>query len=40
VANLYIAGSSIFPTAGMANPTFAIVALAVRLADHIKSVLP
>ena len=40
IANLYIAGSSVFPTAGMANPTFAIVALAVRLAEHIKRVLP
>jgi choline dehydrogenase-like flavoprotein len=40
VANLYMAGSSVFPTAGMANPTFAIVALAVRLADHIRRVLP
>ncbi len=39
VRNLYIAGSSVFPTAGMANPTLTIVALAVRLADHIKRVL-
>jgi choline dehydrogenase-like flavoprotein len=39
VGNLYIAGSSVFPTAGMANPTLTIVALAVRLADHIKRVL-
>jgi choline dehydrogenase-like flavoprotein len=36
-ANLYIAGSSVFPTGGFANPTLTIVALAVRLADHIKS---
>lgn len=36
VANLYIAGGSVFPTSGMANPTLTIVALAVRLADHIK----
>jgi len=39
VENLYMAGSSVFPTAGMANPTLTIVALAVRLADHIKHVL-
>jgi choline dehydrogenase-like flavoprotein len=36
VSNLYVAGSSVFPTAGVANPTLTIVALALRLADHIK----
>ena len=36
VANLYVAGSSVFPTEGTANPTYTIVALALRLADHIK----
>jgi choline dehydrogenase-like flavoprotein len=36
IANLYIAGSSIFPTYGTANPTLTIVALAIRLADVIK----
>jgi choline dehydrogenase-like flavoprotein len=36
VANLYIAGSSVFPTGGYANPTLTIVAMALRLADHIK----
>jgi choline dehydrogenase-like flavoprotein len=36
VSNLFIAGSSVFPTAGWANPTLTIVALAVRLADHLK----
>jgi choline dehydrogenase-like flavoprotein len=36
-ANLYVAGSSVFPTSGYANPTFTIVALALRLADHLKT---
>jgi choline dehydrogenase-like flavoprotein len=36
--NLYVAGSSVFSTAGHAHPTFSIVALALRLADHLKSV--
>jgi len=39
VNNLFIASSSVFPTAGMANPTLTVVALAVRLADHIRRVL-
>ena len=33
--NFFVAGSSVFPTAGYANPTFTIVALAVRLADDL-----
>lgn len=34
--NLFIAGSSVFPTAGQANPTLTIVALALRLADYLR----
>jgi choline dehydrogenase-like flavoprotein len=37
VSNLYIASSSVFPTASHANPTYTIVALAIRLANHIKN---
>ena len=37
LSNLFIAGSSTFATSGMANPTLTVIALALRLADHIKS---
>jgi len=36
--NLFIAGSSVFPTNGYPNPTLTIVALALRLSDHIKAI--
>lgn len=36
VENLYIAGSSVFPTSSASNPTFTAMALAIRLADHLK----
>lgn len=36
IANLFIAGPSVFPTAGYANPVLTIVALALKLADHVE----
>ncbi len=38
IQNLFISGSSVFPTSGYANPTLTIVALAVRLAAHLKAI--
>lgn len=35
--NLYVAGSSVFPTCGYVNPTLTIVAMAFRLADHLRT---
>lgn len=36
LSNLFVAGSSVFPTGGISNPTFTIVALSLRLASHIR----
>jgi choline dehydrogenase-like flavoprotein len=36
ISNLFIAGSSVFPTGGIANPTLTILALAMRLSDLLK----
>ena len=38
VNNLYIAGSAVFPTSSQANPTLTIVAMALRLADHLRGI--
>jgi choline dehydrogenase-like flavoprotein len=36
ISNLYVAGSAVFPTSSQANPTLTAVALALRLATHLK----
>ena len=36
LANFFVAGSSVYPTAGYINPTLTITALALRLADHLR----
>lgn len=38
VENLYIAGSSVFPTGGHVPPTLTIVALAIRMAGHLRQI--
>lgn len=37
LSNLFVASSAVFPTQGAATPTLTIVALSVRLADHLKT---
>lgn len=35
--NVFLAGASVFPTSGCANPTFTITALSIRLAEHLRT---
>ncbi len=37
IDNLYVAGTAVFPTAGAANPTLTLIALSLRLSDHLKA---
>lgn len=37
--NLYVAGASVFTTAGISNPTFTIITLSIRLADELRGAL-
>jgi choline dehydrogenase-like flavoprotein len=39
ISNLYVAGSSVFPTGGWAFPTFTVVSMSLRLADHLRVLL-
>jgi choline dehydrogenase-like flavoprotein len=34
--NLHVASCAVFPSGGSSNPTFTMMALAMRLADHLK----
>ncbi len=38
IANLFVAGAATFPTSSQANPTLTVVALSLRLAEHLKQV--
>ncbi|WMS42263.1 GMC family oxidoreductase [Acuticoccus sp. MNP-M23] len=37
IDNLYVAGSAVFPTGSASNPTLTLLALTLRLADHLKA---
>ncbi len=37
VDNMYVAGSSVFPSTGVSNPTMTIMALSIRLAEYLKT---
>jgi choline dehydrogenase-like flavoprotein len=39
MANLFIAGSSVFATGGSSTPTLTIVAMTLRLADHLRNLM-
>ena len=38
IENLFCVGAAVFPTAGFANPMLTVLALALRLADHLAPV--
>ncbi|MFB2894432.1 GMC oxidoreductase [Aerosakkonemataceae cyanobacterium BLCC-F50] len=39
VPNLFVASCSVFPTAGYSNPTLTILALSIRVADRVKTLM-
>jgi choline dehydrogenase-like flavoprotein len=39
ITNLFVASTSVYPTYGAANPTVNLIALTLRLADHLKGTL-
>jgi choline dehydrogenase-like flavoprotein len=38
-SNLYVASCAVFPSGGSSNPTFTLMALTMRLADHLRSLI-
>ena len=36
IENLFLAGAAVFPTSGAPNPTLTLIALTLRLSDHLK----
>jgi choline dehydrogenase-like flavoprotein len=34
---MYVAGSSVFPSTGVSNPTMTIIALSIRLAEYLQT---
>jgi choline dehydrogenase-like flavoprotein len=34
--NLYVGSSAVFPTSSHSNPTLTLLALSLRLADHVR----
>ena len=39
IDNLFVTGSSVFTTGGHGNPTYTIVLLSLKLADHLKKII-
>ena len=39
ISNLFVAGSACYPTSGAPNPTLTLVALSLRLSDHVKGIM-
>ena len=39
ISNLYVAGAACYTTAGAPNPTLTLVALTIRLSDHLKKII-
>ena len=37
LANLFVAGGAVYPTGGAVNPTLTVVAVSLRLSDHLKN---
>jgi choline dehydrogenase-like flavoprotein len=40
IDNCYVVSTAVFPSMGAANPTFTLMALALRLAKHLKEAQP